>query len=200
MHLASSLFALDEIVIPPCVMAPPAPPAGEGEEVDESVDAIIPYLPDWPELAAVYHTPVLSLPEMLSGGANIILIGTPGSGKTVALAYLASQIARRSVEVGNLGDSLPLLVHAADISLPTEPPKDPLQPLIEAIARNASALTLPRLPNLIRTSFEKSTALLLLDGMDELPPDLVDDVVVYLGMLLKKYPEIRVIASASPDS
>jgi hypothetical protein len=27
-----------------------------------SIDAILPYLPDWPELAATYHGPVFSLP------------------------------------------------------------------------------------------------------------------------------------------
>jgi Cdc6-like AAA superfamily ATPase len=46
----------------------------------------LPYLLDWPELGARYHSATLTLAEALSGGANLLLIGKPGTGKTVALA------------------------------------------------------------------------------------------------------------------
>jgi HEAT repeat protein len=200
MHLADSLFALDEIAIPPRLMAPPPPPQGDEEEPDlNAPNVLLPHLPDWPELAATYRAPTLTLPEALSGGTNLILIGAPGSGKTVALAYLASQISRRAAEVGDLVNFLPLLVHAADLRLGSEPPKEPLEPLISAVSQNVSALTLPRLPVILRSAFERNSVLLLLDGMDELPPLDISQITAYLGTVLKKYPGTRVVAAAAPE-
>ncbi len=81
-HLASALFALDEILIEPRILAPP-PPIQPGEENPPSdiFSQTIPYLPDWPELAARYSAHTLILSEALSAGANLILIGGPGSGE-----------------------------------------------------------------------------------------------------------------------
>jgi len=75
-------------------------------------------MPSWPELAAVYNAPTLTLAQALSGGANLVVIGQPGIGKTVAIAHLASQAANRSEELGPLKDAIPFLIHVADLKLP----------------------------------------------------------------------------------
>ncbi len=201
MHLAAPLFALDEIVIPPRLLAPPPSPLEEGASpVEGGIDSILPYLPDWPELAAACHAPVLSLTEALSGGANLILTGAPGSGKTVALAYLASQMIRRICGTGDFAEKLPLLVHTADLHLDGEPLQDCLAPLIAAVAQRASTLTQPRLPAVIRSAFERGSVLLLLDGMDEMPPGIIPQVTTYLQKVLETYPQVRIIATASMDN
>ncbi|HLF72993.1 MAG TPA: hypothetical protein VI524_01495, partial [Anaerolineales bacterium] len=91
MHLASSLFSLDEILQEPLLMAPPARvEPGVISIQDDVISQTLPYMPAWPEVAAIYRAPTLSLPEAVAGGANIVITGVAGAGKTVALAHLAS--------------------------------------------------------------------------------------------------------------
>ena len=76
MHLASPLFALDEILQPPVLIAPPArTEPGISPLAEDIVSPTLPYLPAWPELATIYGAPSLSVPKALSGGGNIVLIG-----------------------------------------------------------------------------------------------------------------------------
>jgi hypothetical protein len=89
-HLAASLFSLDEIVIEPRVLTPlfQSPRSIELAPTD-SVSLTIPYIPDWPELAATYNASTMTLVEALQGDANTILANIQ-VGKTVALAWLAA--------------------------------------------------------------------------------------------------------------
>ena len=198
-HLAAVFFSLDEIIIPPRLLAPP-PPIQPGVEQHESLifNTVLPYLPDCPELGAAYHAPHFSLVQALQGGANLALVGKPGLGKSVALAHLASTLARQEDSAGALAGMTPYLVHAADI-LPIQPNQASLEALIEAISANVSALTLPRLHQFIRSTFTDGSALLLLDGLDELPPDQFDQVVGLLNDLLEDYPKARIVAAVSPE-
>jgi len=61
------------------------------------------------------------------------LIGQPGVGKTVALAYLASLAANQSEELGDLKDHIPFLVHVADLKLPVSDPRKTLEPILENV-------------------------------------------------------------------
>lgn len=198
-HLASVFFSLDEILIPPRLLAPP-PPLEPGIEQHESLifNTVLPYLPDCPELGSTFNAPQLSLVEALQGGANLAVVGKPGTGKSVALAHLASILARQEGSTGVLAGMTPYLVHAADI-LPIPSRFTALEIIIEAISTNVSTLTLPRLSAYIRSTFANESALLLLDGLDELPPDQVDQVVELLGYLLETYPKARIVAAVSPE-
>ncbi|MRR30957.1 hypothetical protein EG834_11670, partial [bacterium] len=56
MHLAAPLFALDEILQPPLLIAPPVHvEPGSPALVEDIVTATLPYLPAWPELATIYR-------------------------------------------------------------------------------------------------------------------------------------------------
>ena len=120
MHLAASLFSLDEILQEPRLIAPPAEvePGVIGIQED-IISQTLPYMPGWPELAAIYRAPTLSLSEALSGGSNIVIVGAAGSGKTVALAHLASLAANLKVRLGcgPRGGSLPLSCRRSATSL-----------------------------------------------------------------------------------
>ncbi len=246
-HIASTLFSLDEIAIEPRLIAPSPTVSAPDEPLPlDMVQLTVPYTPDWPAMATIYKAPALSLAQSLQGGANLILFGNPGSGKTVALALLASQMARRDPRVGALGDYLPLYLHAVDLPLQveaapenlpdtatetpspaviqavetveslgqTEPEpstkaapaakgrptklKTPLEILTEAVARNVSTMTQPRLPGLLRTSLENNHAFLLLDGLDELPHERCTQVVKFMAALLQQYPGLRAVVATSP--
>ena len=83
----------------PCI-EPGGPIASE-----DAVTQTLPYLPGWPELAAIYNAPTLTISQALSGGSNLVLIGQPGVGKTVAVAHLASLAANRNEMLGGLKGS-----------------------------------------------------------------------------------------------
>jgi len=87
-HLAAPLFSLEEILIPPRLLAPPAAvEPGLPEPNRDISEQVLPYLPDWPELAAVYRYPTITLAEALSGGAHLALTGRrPGRAHPVPAA------------------------------------------------------------------------------------------------------------------
>jgi HEAT repeat protein len=226
-HLASRLFALDEIAIVPKILTPIMQVSSSIELAPaDSVSLTVPYIPDWPEMAAVYKASTLDLVDALQGGANIILAGHPGSGKTVALAWLASALARNQTGLGKLAGLLPLYVHAQDVhhflrydasevseqeNIPVSKSRlegvsnqrrskisnDPAEVLIKSISSYASAMTLPRLPGIVNASLQRERAILVLDGMDELPPAEASALRLFLESIIQKYPKLRMIVALS---
>src|SRR5574339_675384 len=100
MHLAASLFSLDDILQEPRLIAPPprVEPGIVGIQED-IISQTLPYMPAWPELAAIYRAPTIGVAEAIAGGSNIVIVGTAGMGKTVALAHLASLAANLQVKL-----------------------------------------------------------------------------------------------------
>lgn len=202
-HLAASLFALDEIAMETRLLAPPsyAEPGAPRPHLDITEQAI-PYLPDFPELAAVYQGATLTIPEAISGGVNIIITGQPGSGKSTALAHLASQIVNRRPEVEPLHESIPFFIHAADLGLPLKNPKTPadfLAPIASKLFELSDALTAGKLPGFVEYAFQSGRALLLLDGCDELTPTGLQEVTAYLRVILRQFPRTRIISTGAPE-
>ncbi|MBI3738595.1 MAG: hypothetical protein HY258_06070, partial [Chloroflexi bacterium] len=151
MHLAAPLFALDEILQEPRLLAPP-PRVEPGGPIatEDAVTLTMPYLPAWPELAAIYNAPTLSLEQAISGGINLVIVGQPGTGKTVALAHLASLAANRSESLGALKDAIPFLLHVADLKLPVNDAKDVLNQIADLVSEHASVLDLGRIPGFVQ--------------------------------------------------
>ena len=199
LHLAAPLFSLDEIIEPPTLLA--QPPRVEPDRPflgEDIVSATIPYIPAWPELAAIYHASTLTLAQALSGNSDIVLMAQPGMGKTVALAYLASCLARSDSELGLPQDTLPFLIHVADLDLPVM--KDqPLNSLIDLITKTAPILDLPRIPDFVQKAFSQGRALLLLDGTDELTPDGLNKAVEFIKAVKRTYPKTRMVTTASSE-
>ena len=201
MHLASPLFSLDEISVDARLQAPPIQVIPGQDILEEDIVSLtIPYMPDWPELPAAFQAKTLTLHQALSGGANLILMGNPGDGKTVALAQLASQVARRDRSIGTLGNYLPILVHISEILPSGYYTGDPLEKLIKAVSFQASKANMTRLTELLQPAFVSGTVLLLLDGMDEAPPDLYSEGVSFLANLIEQYPGIRLVVAVLPNN
>jgi DNA polymerase III delta prime subunit len=202
-HLAASLFALDEIAQETRLLAPPsyAEPHAPRPHIDITEQAL-PYMPDYPEFAAVYQGATLTIPEAISGGVNIIITGQPGTGKTTALAHLASQIVNRRPEVESLHEMIPIFIHAADLGLPLKDPKKPvdfLTPISSKLFELSGALTAGKLPGFVEYAFQSGRALLLLDGCDELTPTGLQEVTAYLRVILRQFPRARIVTTGTPD-
>ena len=194
-HLAGSLFALDDILLPPRLWVSPPLFDPSQPAPDAEVTAVIPVLADWPDLAAIYRAATLSAAEALAGGASLVILGGPGSGKTTLLAHLASRAAQGDTAVFP-DDPTPVFVHAADLALGHAPTGDLAQPLIAAALARASALTAARLPRHLQARLPASPTLVLLDGLDELPGSQVAEVGAWWTNFKRAYPKARLIAAA----
>lgn len=199
-HTAWSLFSLDEVAFEPRLLAPPVHiEPGDVLPVDELLSTCLSYLPDWPEFPARFEAPTLSFAEALEGGKNIALIGQPGSGKTFALAWLASEISRRNPLMGTLGSKFPVFVHVSDLQISNHENDDPLQPIISILNEIVPVYVLPQVGTFVRSQFASGNVLFLVDGLDEHPPAYVREITNYLKSILRDFPGTRLIVSASSD-
>lgn len=199
-HLASMLFSLDEVAIEPRLIAPPIVTQDDttAQPLD-NVSITVPYAPDWPEVAAAYHSPTLTLPQALQDGANILLSGHPGSGKSFALAYLASRVAQRDAGLNSLSDFVPIYLHVANI--PANIENQPLtQCIAETLSKNMPSLPKARLESLVDISFSGDRALLLIDGLDEMTPAQAEPIVAFIKQIAEKHPTARMVVTASHEN
>jgi hypothetical protein len=200
MHFARELFALDNILITPRFLAPlPTLDPEKPLLIDTIANQVIPYMPEWPEFSAQYSVPLLSLPQILQGGGHIVLVGQPGSGRTFALAHLTIQIANRDPRYRSFVENVPFYIHIMDVDLTPTKTMDPLDNIIAVIHAQVAVVFQSRLPRFMRTAAKKNRFMLMLDGLDELPPDMLTKVAEYLRSLLERYPHIRVVATGAPE-
>ncbi|MGB8984846.1 MAG: HEAT repeat domain-containing protein [Anaerolineales bacterium] len=198
MHLAASLFSLDEILQEPRLIAPPprVEPGVVGIQED-IISQTLPYMPAWPELAAIYRAPTIGITEAIAGGSNIVIVGAAGMGKTVALAHLASMAANLKVrlDAGTELDAVPYLYHVADLQLPFDASRDPASVIINTASEHAPIFDLRRLPGFIQQTLKNGQALVLIDGFDELDPAGQKNTVDWFKALLQTYPKARIVTT-----
>src|SRR5579859_1093325 len=194
-HLAGTVLALDDVLLPPRLLLLPAPYDPTAPPADLDIDSSIPTLPEWPDLAATFRAAGLSPAEALSGGSNLLVIGGPGTGKTTLLAHIASRVSLEDLTL--FGQTCtPVFVHAADLGLPLPPNGDIDQPLIAAAQARASRLTGPRLPRHLHHRLRVGRCAILLDGLDSLAPAEVAEVAAWLAQLLSAHKHHRLVVVA----
>ena len=198
-HIAAPLFALEEIVQPPRLL--PKPPAYLPKDTprpDDIATVAVPYTPDFPEAATLYHAPTLTWAEALSGGANLLLIAPDGAGKTTALSYLALQLAHQDPRLGKLSALVPLFVHASDLPLPLDEEGEPSQALLTALRKSAPRRLITLLETQLPAWLKSGKVMLLVDGADEMAPRRQPALADFLKRLLRKYPRTRTVVAAAP--
>lgn len=196
-HLSAHLFPLDEILIEPNLFAPPHQLTSEGLLPDSnSIQQTIPYTPDAPEFASDYQYPTINIEDALTQGANLALIGKPGSGKTVALADFASRLARR--EVKTLTDMFPVFIDAVDL-VPYLPADDLLEAVTRSFYANPHYRQVGPLEHTTQELFEENRAFLLLDSVDRLTRRETMEVMNFIKSLQHTFPELRLITTSSAE-
>ncbi|GAP14740.1 predicted NTPase [Longilinea arvoryzae] len=197
-HLAAALFPLEEILIPPLVIAPPAAPDSNGNLNDESMlEQVLPYLPDWPELGSEYGYLTRPLSEIAAQHADLALIGRPGVGKTTTLADLAISIVQKKIEDSRLLESFPIFLHVLDLSPILLGNEDAALALVNAVTAKTAVTLQKQATTAVRVSLQEGRALLLLDGLDELPPTDLPAYTKYIQNLKSQFPNLQIIAACS---
>lgn len=126
-----------------------------------------------------------TISQILKKHRRVFLIGTPGSGKSTLVSFLASQCA-----VGSGGSSLP--ARALPFVVTVRELKD------AAISPAWLALQSGTTLDLVAAALREKRAFLLIDGLDEAPAELRGQLTVALEHFIGKYPELPVIVTSRP--
>jgi len=201
LHVASPLFPLEEILITPGLICPPPGivPGGALPVLDIAEQAV-PYMPDCPELRIAFGAPTMTLAQALEGDAHIAILGSMGSGKTVALAHLAVLLARHSELPAHLKGMTPLLVYAGDLLPARSNPQPVLEILAACLSQDFLGLKAAKLVPYLTTILSQGRAVLLLDGLDELPQVARTRVLEILSHILQTFPLARCVTTANPEN
>jgi HEAT repeat protein len=200
-HIVSTLFSLDEIALPPKLIAPPlylVDPFNNSHLLSIA-DQVIPYLPDWPELLSHYQITKLTIPEALSNGVNIAIMGQPGSGRSFALAYFASMIAKKDPLAESFSTYIPIYIHVVDLLLAENANMDPLDLLIDTAVLSCPDSVKARIPLLFKQALDEKRIILLLDGLDELPEEEFKIAVSFIQTCTIKYPKLQIVTTINTN-
>lgn len=199
-HLASPLFSLDEILVVPRLLAPPPQVDPDNPDPFGSFrPPIIPNLPYVPQFSAQYDGDSLSLVRTIRSGVDLAIIGHPGTGKTTALAYLATLFARKDESLGSIAQHFPIYLHVNDIEDLTDSNQDAADILTKALSWHTPASNRPQLSGFIRKTITAKKAILLLDGLDEISFDAYQQAIGFLTRLIKTQPKLRIVTTAAID-
>jgi HEAT repeat protein len=199
-HLASHLFALEEILLPPRLMIHP-PPVDPDQPPEYDAPALFPFTPDWPQLAEAYGAPNIPAHQLLTLKTHTLLVGLPGSGKTTVLAALTLEWLKKTAETGTPSAGIPrtlFYANAHDLALPADT-KDTVPALAAAVQHHASTLSASQIPSYIKGSLRAEGSLVLLDAIDELSFDEQDRVREWVEAFLAQYPKTRLIVTIAPE-
>ena len=202
MHVAAPLFPLEDVVQEPRLLAWPALISPSDSPLVSQVHREWPYVPDDPVLGTAYGAPTVTLPQALQGGASLVLMGPAGSGKTVALAWLALRMLQArpgDQTLGNLTGLWPWWVHVDALELPP-PEGDVLAPVWDALTRDLSPSDAQLLAERWQRDARKGRALLLIDGLDEAPPVRRARIVSFLEQVRAAYPDLQMVVAGAPDA
>ena len=95
-------------------------------------------------------------------------------------------------------DLLPVLVHLSDLEFDVmaygkDETLDPAEPLIRAVQREVTSVTAQVVGSVIYPALESGRALVLLDGYDELSPDVRETYFFWLRQLLSTYSQNMIV-------
>ncbi len=150
----------------------------------------------------------LSVLDAVIQNRRMVLLGEPGAGKTTALHYMGLALALHQADpMGgwlaylpgwpkDQGHFLPIYVVLRDFARRARSARDGEHPqfLWNFITSQLAESNLGRAESVVRHALEKGTALILLDGLDEIPHlRQLEFVRAAITAFMQRYPECRVV-------
>lgn len=102
-------------------------------------------------------------------------------------------------EIKDFRRLMPILVHFSDIVIDPETASrlDPAEPLVMGIQQNLRRLTALTVPRYVYSRLNSGQALVLLDGLDDLPPEEQVSRLAWLRRFKDAYPQCTIIVAGS---
>ncbi|MGF1425106.1 NACHT domain-containing protein [Kitasatospora sp. LaBMicrA B282] len=136
--------------------------------------------------------------RVLSGRSRVLLRGQAGSGKTTLVQWLAVR-----ATAGGLGEELAELDHRVPLVLQLRKlfRRGNLQPRPEEFLDLDGRLCAEQQPrSWAHRVLRSGRALLLIDGLDEVPAEQREEVLEWLENLLRHYPRVWTLATVRPSA
>ncbi|MER7823493.1 NACHT domain-containing protein [Streptomyces sp. NPDC096097] len=153
---------------------------------------------DSPMEMAGPHRTSTDVQHILRDTPRVLLRGPAGSGKSTLIQWLALNAARRSFgpELDDLNRSVPFVLRLRSLIRSQEPP-----PMPEDFLRAAGVpLHGEAPPGWASAVMRSGRALVLVDGVDEVPQHLRNQTEAWLWSLVGAYPEARYIVTTRPSA
>lgn len=165
------------------------------EKEASSPDAQKPY----PHFRMETTSPPITIPEVLQKNRHSVILGSPGAGKSTLFKYLALSCAEGRMGIKDrlgLDEALfPILVsigHLTQIWLANNKTIG----ICDAIIQYYKILG-PDVSSFIKEEIERGKALILFDGMDEVPSDIDRrEISRWLEAFIQTYPENRFVITS----
>ncbi|WP_416975297.1 NACHT domain-containing protein [Streptomyces sp. 4F14] len=131
----------------------------------------------------------------LAGGERLLLRGPAGSGKSTLLQWVAFNAARQSFggELGDWNRLVPFVLRLRSFHSPEALP-------LPADFLSASGVPLSAPEGWVEGLLESGRALVLVDGVDEVPARLRDHTERWLRSLLTAFPHARYLVTTRPSA
>lgn len=139
---------------------------------------------------------VLDIDEIINKNRQIVILGSPGIGKTILLKFLAYEAAKKNLQSKESTTPLPILVPLASYvsQLETE---DKMISLLEHISKFTAERSQTEFLPTIHEAIESQNALILLDGLDEIYNQAKrENIKNQIETLCIKYPKLQIVLTS----
>lgn len=196
-HLAHTLFPLNDIYVAQELLAYPFTDADDIGD-PPIIDQMIPYLTDAPVLSGAFDLRGVNPLCLLQTANNMVVIGDLGIGKTTLFSHLAQRIIQNKTGIPKLNGCLPCLVHVSELTLDKVLPKQIEQAFFRHFILSFPKLIRKKILKVLTNYLRNNQLVLLVDGLDEVPADIFDQIVEHLLLFSKNFPRIKILVNTSP--